>query len=598
MKLKLSIKARLMMLAGVALILVILVGFLGQQGNRAGLHAVEEFRDEVVGRLVAVNQIARLEQAQRMDVFEALVVGSERQARQARENIEARSEELDVIWDRYLDGRTLEGEEAVIVEPWLEARNAQEDSIHQVLDAILDDNLDLAIRLEQNNLAADAADVNSGVQQLVNFQEARVERVAARAEARMQGLVRVGVAAIFLGLLVLTIFGWMTMGSIRAALSKASNVVKRISDGYLNNKTTVEVRDEIGLMIEELSRMDEKLAEIVKQVRDSATSVDTAAQEIASGTDDLAQRTQEQASSIEETASSMEEMTSTVKNNADNAQEANQLASGTREEAERGGKVVQQAVSAMREIDESSGKIVEIISVIDEIAFQTNLLALNAAVEAARAGEQGRGFAVVATEVRNLAQRSAKAAKEIKDLINDSVGKIKNGSELVEESGKTLEGIVDNVRRVTEIVAEIAAASNEQASGIDQVNRAVMQMDEVTQQNASLVEETAAASRSMQDQAAKLLDRVAFFSLDGEDGEELARMSQRTKEQAERREQRVHDRLEDTAKDGVINNDEYQYDAGGSGHQRQNRSSTSNGSRQSDARRPAKSGSDDHWEEF
>jgi methyl-accepting chemotaxis protein-1 (serine sensor receptor) len=207
----------------------------------------------------------------------------------------------------------------------------------------------------------------------------------------------------------------------------------------------------------------------------------------------------------------MEEMTSTVKQNADNARHANQLAAGARDQAEKGGAVVSKAVSAMNEINASSKKIADIISVIDEIAFQTNLLALNAAVEAARAGEQGRGFAVVASEVRNLAQRSAAAAKEIKDLINDSVEKVKTGSDLVDASGRTLTEIVDSVKKVTDIVAEIAAASQEQSAGIEQVNKAVMQMDEVTQQNAALVEEAASASRSMEEQAERLADLMRFF---------------------------------------------------------------------------------------
>jgi methyl-accepting chemotaxis protein len=257
-----------------------------------------------------------------------------------------------------------------------------------------------------------------------------------------------------------------------------------------------------------------KLTEVIGKIKTGAESVTSGAEEISQGNANLSQRTEEQASSLEETASSMEEMTATVKQNADNARQANQLAAGAREQAEKGGQVVGEAVSAMSEINTSSKQIADIIGVIDEIAFQTNLLALNAAVEAARAGEQGRGFAVVASEVRNLAQRSATAAKQIKGLIQDSVGKVEDGSRLVDESGKTLEGIVTAVKKVSDIVAEIAAASQEQSSGIEQVNKAIMQMDEMTQQNAALVEEAAAASEAMNEQARGMKRLMEFFTVD------------------------------------------------------------------------------------
>jgi methyl-accepting chemotaxis protein-1 (serine sensor receptor) len=298
-------------------------------------------------------------------------------------------------------------------------------------------------------------------------------------------------------------------------LNAAVAVATRVANGELDGSIHIERDDELGKLMQALKNMTEKLSKIVTEVRASADSVGSAAKQISAGNNDLSQRTQEQASALEETASSMEEMTSTTKQNADNARQANQLAAGTRDQASQGGQVVSNAVEAMSEINTSSKKIADIIGVIDEIAFQTNLLALNAAVEAARAGEQGRGFAVVASEVRNLAQRSATAAKEIKGLISDSVEKVHSGSKLVDASGETLSGIVSSVKKVSDIVAEIAAASQEQSSGIEQVNKAIMQMDEVTQQNAALVEQAAAASKSMEDQAQKMVELMSFFRTGG-----------------------------------------------------------------------------------
>jgi methyl-accepting chemotaxis protein len=253
---------------------------------------------------------------------------------------------------------------------------------------------------------------------------------------------------------------------------------------------------------------------VIGRIEESANTVATGAEEIAQGNTDLSQRTEEQASSLEETASSMEEMTSTVRQNADNARTANVLAQEAETKASSGGDIVSKAVASMAEINDSSKKISDIIGVIDEIAFQTNLLALNAAVEAARAGEQGRGFAVVAGEVRNLAQRSAAAAKEIKDLIRDSVTKVEDGTSLVNQSGEMLNEIVEAVRKVNQTIADISVASEEQSSGIEQVNKAVSQMDEMTQQNAALVEEASAAGESMSEQARAMKQLLSFFQLD------------------------------------------------------------------------------------
>jgi methyl-accepting chemotaxis protein len=325
----------------------------------------------------------------------------------------------------------------------------------------------------------------------------------------------VTVTALIAALLFALLRSALLVRSISRALNYAMSLANEIAQGKLGHEVVVKGNDELAQLLAALRTMDERLVEIVSDVRHGSDAVSTAAQQIARGNDDLSQRTQEQASSLEETASSMEEMTSTVKQNAENASHADQLARGAREQAERGGEVVSQAVTAMREINQSSRKISDIVSLIDEIAFQTNLLALNAAVEAARAGEQGRGFAVVATEVRSLAQRSAGAAKEIKQLINESANKVRTGTELVDQTGKALNDIVDSVKKVTDIVAEIAAASQEQSAGIDQVNNAVSQMDEMTQQNAALVEQASAAARAMHEQADELSQQVSFFQVTG-----------------------------------------------------------------------------------
>jgi methyl-accepting chemotaxis protein len=299
---------------------------------------------------------------------------------------------------------------------------------------------------------------------------------------------------------------------LEACMAEAQRALGALAEGNLTQTMEGTYQGELEKIKTSVNGALANLTQTITSVRESVDAVTNGAEEISKGNEDLSQRTSEQASALEETSASMEEMTSTVKQNADNAKQANQLAIAARDTADKGGSVTKKAVEAMGEINKSSKKIADIITVIDEIAFQTNLLALNAAVEAARAGEHGRGFAVVAAEVRNLAQRSATAAKEIKGLINESIQRVNDGSELVNQSGKTLDEIVGSVKRVTDIIAEITAASQEQASGIDQVNKAIMAMDETTQQNAALVEETTSAAQSMKEQAKELLQQVAIFN--------------------------------------------------------------------------------------
>jgi len=383
------------------------------------------------------------------------------------------------------------------------------------------------LALEQAARGNDNAALRAQLDRVRPVQQRYLKVLGAYADAQEELMIKAGtdttatvdrtsmmlIVATLIGAVVATIAAWTATVSITRPINQAVQVARTVAAGDLTSTIEVTRNDETGQLLQALKVMNASLVDIVHRVRQSSDSIATGSGQIATGNQDLSQRTEEQASNLQQTAASMEQLTSTVKNNADAARQATQFAGSASEVAARGGVVVSQVVGTMEEITNASRKIADITGVIDGIAFQTNILALNAAVEAARAGEQGRGFAVVAAEVRSLAQRSAEAAKEIKQLIGDSAEKVQTGSQLVGDAGRTMEDIVGQVRRVCDLINEISAATLEQSSGISQVGDAVTQLDQVTQQNAALVEESAAAAESLKHQADQLAAVVAVFKL-------------------------------------------------------------------------------------
>ncbi|MDO8345041.1 MAG: methyl-accepting chemotaxis protein, partial [Cellvibrio sp.] len=404
------------------------------------------------------------------------------------------------IWAKYMQTE-LTAEEELLAKKKLELHAAYVASVTRIFQMTMARDTEGAAKQLKNVSEPLFHDLHETIYRMITLQGAVAAEKYAEAQSEYAFIFMVTSIIVSSGVLLAVIVGFFLIRAIVGPLNKGIAVANAVASGDLTSRIEVKSTNETGRLMLALKQMNDNLVELVSKVRMGTDSIATASSEIAAGNSDLSHRTEKQASSLEQTASSMEELAATVKQNADNAHQANQLAVGASEVAVKGGAVVGQVVQTMSSINESSKKIVDIISVIDGIAFQTNILALNAAVEAARAGEQGCGFAVVATEVRTLAQRSATAAKEIRELIKDSVSKVEDGTRLVDEAGATMDEIVSAVKRVTDIMSEISTASQEQSSGIEQVNQAVTQMDEVTQQNATLVEEASAAAESMQEQA-------------------------------------------------------------------------------------------------
>ncbi|HEY9108220.1 MAG TPA: methyl-accepting chemotaxis protein [Roseateles sp.] len=429
----------------------------------------------------------------------------------APENAEAskRSNELQKSIEALLSTEAEKREFAALVD----VRKRYVAARDQIVAAKASDPDQAAKLFEQNFLPAGQAYLAS-LQALLDLQRAQIDAASDSVEAAATAARR---QLLILGALSLALGGfsaWSITRSVTLPLRHAVSEAQRVAQGDLRTTTTRIATDETGQLLAALGEMQGALSTMIRDIRASTDSIGTASGEIATGNHDLSQRTEQTASNLQETASAMEQLTATVKQSADAARQADQLAASAAETAARGGTVVSQVVTTMEEINASSKKVVDIIGVIDGIAFQTNILALNAAVEAARAGEQGRGFAVVAGEVRTLAQRSAQAAKEIKSLIGASVERVDAGSHLVADAGRTMQEIVGSVQRVSDIVGEITAAASEQSQGIGQVNIAVAQLDQMTQQNAALVEESAAAAQSLRDQAERLAGSVRAFRLD------------------------------------------------------------------------------------
>ncbi len=512
----LSIKTRLIFVIvflAVELVAGAAIGIYNLEVANAELKSLHDDRVVPIGQLSRVMQLITTNQ---LLVGKAADATTKEQRDMFLSQVEANVADATATWKTYEQTR-LTSEEAALVAKFVEARKAfLSHGLMPAVAAARAGDGTLASELVTGEVARRFQPVGELGGQLLALQQ-RVAKAEYEASQQTYETVRlVCLAGLVFGLLMAAVVGWMLVRAIVRPLEQAVRIAGAVAAGDLSQKIEVNANDETGRLLQALKDMNAALVGIVTRVRAGTDTIATASGEIAAGNLDLSARTEQQAGSLEETASSMEELTSTVKQNADNARQANALAASAQQVAGKGGEVVEQVVRTMGAINSSATRIVDIITVIDGIAFQTNILALNAAVEAARAGEQGRGFAVVAGEVRNLAQRSAAAAKEIKALIDDSVEKVHTGSELVDQAGATMAEIVQSVGRVTDIMAEITAASQEQTAGIEQINSAVTQMDQVTQQNAALVEEASAAAQSLQQEADELAQAVGIFRLDAQ----------------------------------------------------------------------------------
>jgi methyl-accepting chemotaxis protein len=509
----LSIKSRLIFVIGFLAVQLLVGALIGITSLGFSNDTTKSIYDD---RLVAMGQLDKVVTLlNRSQLTLAKAVSSDlAMANQQMDDVEKNIQTIARTWDQFM-ATNLTSEEKKLADQFaLDRTKFVADGLRPAILSLRAQDIKAATNHLHGPMTALFVPVQTGIDSLVKLQLDIGKSDFEQSQQIYQWVRTSSIAAVLFGVILSVLVAMWLIRAISRPLEAAVNIAGGIAAGNLTQRIDVGSTDETGRLMQALKDMNEGLADIVTQVRSGTDTITSASRQIADGNLDLSSRTEEQATSLEETASSIEELTSTVRRNADNARQANSLAVSASEVALKGGAVVEQVVKTMLSIDESSKKIVDIIGVIDGIAFQTNILALNAAVEAARAGEQGRGFAVVATEVRSLAQRSAVAAREIKLLIGDSVDKVAIGSKLAFEAGSTMEDVVASVKRVTDIMGEISVASAEQSMGIEQVNQAIGQMDQVTQQNAALVEEAAAAAESLQDQAAHLSRVVSVFQLD------------------------------------------------------------------------------------
>ncbi|WP_322528688.1 methyl-accepting chemotaxis protein [Salinicola sp. LHM] len=506
-----SVKLRLAASLGACVVMLFIIGVVGLlclSDNNAALERTYE------GNVMTLTDLSRIDRAllsNRVKITAEQRDRNPESARVTQQEVADNDAVIDAAWEDYYPQRLSGPQEREMADAFIAALTRLRATIAELNAAMIGNDFDRARVIATTTLRQQYPEALDAIQTLIDRNSAQAAEAFESAVVEYEWGRNI-IIGTMLGSLVLSVA--MALGLIRgimAPLGKAQALANAMARGRLDNDIEITSKDEFGVMLRSLQAMESQFSRIVMSVRDNAESVSSAADEIAQGTDDLSRRTQEQAASLEQTAASMDEITSTVRLNAENAAEADRLVHDVSHRANVGGEVAGRAIKAMEGINTSSRKIAGIVGLIDEIAFQTNLLALNAAVEAARAGEQGRGFAVVASEVRNLAGRSAEAAREIKQLVEESIGQVDAGSELVNRAGQALEEIVGGVKRVTVLVGEIAVASREQSQGIEQINTAVSQMDSVTQQNANLVEESSAAGRSLQSQAAALLKEVSFF---------------------------------------------------------------------------------------